>query len=301
MSVKINDTNDMKYTANTENRLLLPKYDIAFKSIFKDKNNTDVVEDFLKSVLGLPDDEVFDEIIVSDPELLPENDKTKRSVLDVLLNIRGKGIVNVEMQLCKISAMKKRLLHYYSKLASCQLKSGAGYEDFRKVVMIVIADFNFIDDPDNYYHRFVLYDKEHDLQFTDLIEFDIVEAKKVPAVSDNTARWSWAKFFGSSNDEELRAAAKEREKIGKAMLTIEKMSAEDSAWWRTMHEEMARMDEISRMNDARREGIEEGLEKGAIEIASRMKRNGKSVDEIANDTGMTADEIAEIFNYSKKA
>jgi predicted transposase/invertase (TIGR01784 family) len=155
------NTNVTDITSAPENKLLLPRYDVTFKSIFKNKENTDVVADFLKAVLDIPEDEDFEDIIVTDPELLPEADGEKISILDVLLKIKGKGIINIEMQFCKIKEIKERLIFYWSKLASRQLSAGESYANFNKVIMIVIADFNFIeDDPDNYYHRYTLYDHE---------------------------------------------------------------------------------------------------------------------------------------------
>jgi predicted transposase/invertase (TIGR01784 family) len=174
------------------------------------------------------------------------------------------------------------------------LSIGESYSNFKKVIMIVIADFNFIDDdPDNYYHRYLLYDKERDSLFTDLIEFVIVEVRKTPAKSDNTARWGWARFFGSGSDAELREAAKERDKIGKAMLTIEKLSADENARVLADREEIMRLDHISRMEGARREGLVKGRAEGEAkgradlktEIARRMAELGKTEAEIAKILG----------------
>jgi predicted transposase/invertase (TIGR01784 family) len=286
----VDATNNTDSTGAIENKLLLPRYDVTFKSIFKNKDNTDVVADFLKSVLDLSEDEDFEDIIVTDPELLPDADGEKFSILDVLLKIRGKGFINVEMQICKIQDMKERLIFYWSKLASRQLSAGESYSNFNKVIMIVIADFNFIDDdPDNYYHRYTLYDKERDSRFTDLIEFVIVETRKVPAKPDHTAKWGWARFFGSGSDAELREAARESEKIGKAMLTIEKLSADENARVRADYEEIMRLDHISRMEGARREGRVEGVAEGRAErdaeIARRMAAMGKTDAEIAEILG----------------
>jgi predicted transposase/invertase (TIGR01784 family) len=269
-------------TSVVENKLLLPRYDVTFKSIFKNKDNTDVVADFLKAVLDISEDEDFEDIIVTDPELLPEADGEKFSILDVLLKIRGKGIINVEMQICKIQDIKERLIFYWSKLASRQLSAGESYANFNKVIMIVIADFNFIDDdPDNYYHRYTLYDNERDSQFTDLIQFVIVELRKVKAQSDHTAKWGWARFFGSGSDAELREAAKESEKIAKAMLTIEKLSVDENARVLADREEIMRLDHISRMEGARNEGRAER----DAEIARRMAAIGKTDAEIAEILG----------------
>jgi predicted transposase/invertase (TIGR01784 family) len=276
------DTNDMNETNNTdgayetgggseidgadENSMILPRSDVAFKSIFTERGNLDVVEDFLRSVLDIPDSETLKDIVVSDPELLPEAEGEKLSILDIALTIPGKGIYIVEMQVCKIPDMKERLIHYWAKTAARQLSAGDNYAKFSKVIGVVIANFNFIDDdPDNYYHHYTLYDKERNSQFTDLIQFAIIEVNKAPVASDRTARWSWTKFFGSDNDAELRAAAQEREMIGKAMLTIERLSSDEKTRRRAEYEEMMRRDYVSRIEGAKREGEKLGIVKGRTE------------------------------------
>jgi predicted transposase/invertase (TIGR01784 family) len=64
--------------------------------------------------------------------------------------------------------------------------------------------------------------------------------------------------------------------------------------------EMALSDWTSGLNNARREGIQEGIEKGIKkgrregirEIAAKMKKRGISPEHIAEDTGLSAEDIA---------
>jgi predicted transposase/invertase (TIGR01784 family) len=261
---------------DTENTLLLPRYDTVFKSIFKAEANRDVVEDFLKAMLDIPSDVTFEDIIVQDPELLPDAAGEKLSILDVRLKIPEQGLINVEMQLFRLPEIKQRLVHYLTKAGASQLSVGDGYADFKRMVMIVIADFNFIHDTE-YFHRYRLYDKEHDSLFTDLLEFDIVELRKRPTESDHTTRWNWARFFGSDSDAELRAAAEESEKVAKAMLTIEKLSADKEERVRAEYQEMMRRDYVSRVDGAKREGRAER----DAEIVRRMTKLGMTDAEIA--------------------
>jgi predicted transposase/invertase (TIGR01784 family) len=272
---------------DNEKGLILPKNDIAFKSIFKDKNNKDVVEDFLKSVLDIPDDVVFEDIIVEDPELLPEIKDGKRSILDLRIKIPGQGLINVELQLCKVNAMRQRMVHYLAKTAASQLSKGDEYKNFNKTIMIIIADFAFIDDSESYLNRYVLYDKAHDSQFTDLLQFVIIELPKMPGETDHTPAWNWAKFFESSSHEEMREAAKGNEKVKKAMLIIEKLSADEAAVRRAEYEEMQRRDDVDRMEGAKREGH--------LEVARRMIEYGMDVALVAKYTGLSKEDIAEHF------
>jgi predicted transposase/invertase (TIGR01784 family) len=283
-------------------KLILPRYDVAFKALFKDENNRDVVADFLRSVLDIPDDEALEDIVVIDPEMLPGAKNEKISILDVLLKIPGQGTVNVEMQLCLIPGMKEKIVYYHAKTAARQLLSGDRYDKFSRVITIVISDVNFINDSDRYHHRYLLYDKDDGSLFTDLLEFDIFEVGKLTPEPDNTARWGWMKFFGSSSDEELHAAAKEREAIGKAMLTIAKLSADEAAWVSAMREEKQRRDYISGMEGAKEEGLAMGEARGRVagrteasmENARRMKSDGVDPALIKKYTGLSMVDIAKL-------
>jgi hypothetical protein len=141
---------------------------------------------------------------------------------------------------------------------------------------------------------------------------NLVELSRVSAKSDHTAKWGWARFFGSGSDVELREAAKESEKIGKAMLTIEKLSADESARVRADREEIMRLDHISRMEGAWREGFAEGfvesftegLAEVQAELDARCRAEGEARGraeleaEIAQrmaELGSTEAEIAKIL------
>jgi predicted transposase/invertase (TIGR01784 family) len=54
--------------------------------------------------------------------------------------------------------------------------------------------------------------------------------------------------------------------------------------------EMAMSDWTSGLNHARREGIQEGTRK----IAAAMKRRGAPIDQIAEDTGLSVEDIAQL-------
>jgi predicted transposase/invertase (TIGR01784 family) len=278
--------------------LLLPRYDVTFKSIFKGKGNEDVVEDFLRAALGIEGEAPFEDIAVEDPEMLPDAAGEKLSILDVLLRVPGRGIFNVEMQLCRLPEMRERLVFYWARMAARQLSAGQGYAALGKAASVVIADFDFIGGgPGEYFHRYVLYDPERGSLLTDLVEFDIIELRKVPAEPDGTARWEWARFFASRTDDELYEAASRNEKIGKAMIVLEKLSADENARFAAEREEMMRRDYVSRMEGALREGEALGRAEGEAlgraegealgraaqraEIARRMAELGMGEAEIA--------------------
>jgi predicted transposase/invertase (TIGR01784 family) len=53
-------------------------------------------------------------------------------------------------------------------------------------------------------------------------------------------------------------------------------------------------DLVSGLNHARREGLQEGIEKGRLEIVAKMKKRGIPIDQIAEDTGLSIKAITEL-------
>jgi predicted transposase/invertase (TIGR01784 family) len=60
--------------------ILPPKNDVVFKLLFGDKRNGDLLADFLKAVIRLPEDD-YSEITVVDPHLIRKHPDRKDGVL----------------------------------------------------------------------------------------------------------------------------------------------------------------------------------------------------------------------------
>ena len=98
--------------------------------------------------------------------------------------------------------------------------------------------------------------------------------------------------------------------IQKATARVMKLSKDARARLLYEYEVRARRDELSKLYDAREEGLAkgraEGLEKGMakgmakgraegiIAVARNMLRRNRPIDEIAEDTGLSFDEIKKI-------
>ena len=103
-------------------KLLSPKLDIVFKSIFTSEEHSDILSDFLAAVLDVEVDEI-NNIEIQNSELLPEFDEQKYSRMDIVLKLKGK-LVNIEMQVKKLSDFTERSLFYWSRLYARDLAEG---------------------------------------------------------------------------------------------------------------------------------------------------------------------------------
>ena len=167
------------------NEKLLPvKSDFIFKLIFGDQRNIDILADFLKSVLDIPDTE-YDHLIIVDPHIKKESAKDKYAILDVKIHTKSGNIIQVEIQVAPIPDMKPRVIYSQSKMVTEQMASGQKWGVIKRVVSIIITDYMLVPESDKYHNQF-RYRSVDGIEFSDLNEIDTLELGKLPPESDNT-------------------------------------------------------------------------------------------------------------------
>ena len=78
-------------------KLLKRTNDLVFKMIFGSEQNVDILEDFLKAALRLPDAE-YSHLRIVNPASTMEKVDDKTVILDVKVYTKSKHIINVKMQ-----------------------------------------------------------------------------------------------------------------------------------------------------------------------------------------------------------
>jgi predicted transposase/invertase (TIGR01784 family) len=258
---------------------ILPvKSDVIFRLFFADERNAEFLVSFLKSALDLPEDD-YDEIEIADPHLLREYPTDKLGVIDVKMKTKSRKIVHIEIQLSVTSELKNRIVFYDAKLVTEQIGSGDNYAAVKRVISIVITDEELIADSSRYHHRFTLYDRGAGVEFTDLLEFHTLELLKLPRDADGTPLYDWASFIAAETEEELNMIAERNQTIGKAIVKLRELSADERA--RDLYErrEKARRDESMRERWA--------VKQAQFEIAKNMLEGDESAEKIIRYTGLT--------------
>ena len=120
-----------------EKKLLKPKNDIVFQSLFSKKNEK-ITKAFAEALLEEKNDKI---IINSTKELYREKPEDKLGILDLELDINNKEKVDVEIQLVEREDFSNRLLYYFSRLYAGQAKRGSDYDECKRVVIIAIIDY----------------------------------------------------------------------------------------------------------------------------------------------------------------
>ena len=270
---------------------LLPKTDIIFKLLFGDERSVELLTDFLKSVLRIPAEE-YDEVTIVDPHLLREYEGDKLGILDVKIKTKSKKIINIEIQCRATAEMRERIVYSTSKTVTEQIKSGDKFQTIKRVISIVIADYTLIPESQEYHHRFILFDPDNNIEFTDIFEVNTLELKKLPETADGTELWNWLKFLSAERKEDLDMIAERSPRVKRAVVRLMELSNDERT--RMLYDSRMKME----WDIQGREKLakEEGEISRAFIIAKNALRKNMSVEDIADITGLTLDEITELKN-----
>jgi predicted transposase/invertase (TIGR01784 family) len=267
-------------------KTLLPvKSDFVFKLIFGDQRNVDILADFLKSVLDIPEEE-YDRLTIVDPHVKKESANDKYGILDVKVHTKKGNIIHAEIQLWFIPEMKERSVYYQSKMMTEQMSSGQDFSILKRVVSIIITDYPLVTESEKYHHQF-RYRTEDGIEFTNLTEINTLELKKLPTDTDSSGLWYWMKFIKSDDEGVLEMLAERSPQMRKAVGVLKELSADERTRMLYEEREKARRDIASMVGGAKAEGIREGH----FEVARNLLNMGVSLDTIVKATGFTHEDI----------
>jgi len=270
-----------------DKEFLSPRNDLVFKLLFGDERSIEQLTDFLKSVLRIPAED-YDLLTIVDPHLLPEYKGDKLGIIDVKLKTKSGKVINIEIQVNPMPQMKERVVFYDAKMITEQIGTKENYENIKKVISVVITDYLFIKESPKYHHRFVFYDPENNVEFTDVIEIHTLELPKLPSNEDGTPLWVWMKFLDAKTEEELNMVATKSPQVKKAVVRLMELSADERT--RMLYE--AREKE-RRDNYAREKGARHG---GLLDVARNAIQMDMPIDNIIKLTGLTRTEVESLQN-----
>jgi predicted transposase/invertase (TIGR01784 family) len=250
--------------------ILLPKTDFIFKIIFGDEHNKPLLKSFLQAVLHLDEDEF--EIVLVNPYQQPKEKDGKLSILDVKIRTKTGKLIDIEMQILQMENIFERVCFYKSVMVVEQVGKGENYDRIKKVINIVITDFNFIESAEagKYHHCFRFHDPQDGAYFGDVEEIHTIELPKLPAKSDDTAIWDWVKYIAVGTEEELTMLAGKNDELRHAVDELYRVSASDEVRARYEAREKAWRDREAQIlygkNQGRAEGIKEANAKNKAQI-----------------------------------
>ena len=289
-------------------KLLKPKNDIVFQSLFN-QNNEKITKAFVQALI----EEKIDKIVINqDKELLREKLDDKLGILDLQVDVNNNEKIDVEIQLIEKENFADRLLFYFSKMYGREIKRGDAYNKAKRVVLIAIIDFKLVltETITEIETEWKLREKNRpELTLTNSIEIRIIELEKVRKFygkNKNNIKAQWMLFLDDPNSKEVREIMEKNEEIKEATVVVKQMSEDEKMQRLAFLREKAILDEQEIIETATNKGLREGMEKGlakgieqgkkrkSTEIAKELLKENMPIEKIAKITKLSKEEIEQL-------
>ena len=282
-------------------KTLSPKLDVVFQALFGEVGNESITKGFLETIL----ERKIDSIDLSrNPILRREFKDEKLGVLDIIAKLDKNEICNIELQIVDKKNIIERILYYWSRLYSRQIKSGEDYKILQKAIVILITDFKIenLEELDYHSRWKIMEDKQgKKIILTQKLEIDIIELPKIigkEKEQDNLLDWLY--FLENPKSERVTEKMKENENLKEAVKKLDNLSEDERMQRIADLRQKAIMDEKAIYEKGLEVGIEKGIMEGSqkekIEIAKKMLDLKIDKETIAEATGLTEQEIEKNLN-----
>ena len=280
--------------SEAKRELLSKTNDKVFKEIFT--RNKSCMADFLKCILNISDEE-FEDLEFLDTHTRKGSPFDGEYILDIKVKTKS-HVIDVEMQVKRSPIMEQRIIVYLANMVKDQSCEGFKYKDIKKSVSIIIAAEHNLTNDNRYFHKYNMRDEKDNSKFTDLLEINLLELKKLPRSDDGTNLWDWLRFIKTNNEEEMKMLAHENPEIEKAYDALQDLSNDEAIRHEAQQREMYLQNEMA-INEERyeqgiKEGKEQGIKEGKIEIAKNLLSINLPLEQISSATGLTIDEIKKL-------
>lgn len=290
-------------------RLMDLKIDYAFKQLFGNDKNKDIMVVFLNAILQRTNRKQIRDITFLNIEAGGEYVDDKQSRLDLLVVTDDGERINVEIQFTNKYNMIKRSLYYWSGIYRSPLKKRMSYEELSTVISINILNFSLFDQTEQFHTTYHLYEDEERFKLTDVMEFHFIEMTKLIKAwkegaldpwNDVLARWLLLLgIVDHRNNQvyediyrELEEIAMKDETLKNAFQTWEELSmtpeeflAYESRLKRILDEEAAQ-----REMELRKQEIE--LQKQEIErVKNEIEQTKHEIEQVKYETEQTKYEV----------
>ncbi len=297
-----------------DNFIMLPTVDFCFKELMQ---NPKVRKGFISALLDLSPNEVEDTVLL--PTLLSRDSADdKLGIMDVRVLLKDGTQMNMEMQVKYFEYWDERALFYLSKMFDSQIRKGESYEKLQKCIHVSILDFIHFPNDNKCYRRIHFRDDQTSQLYSDKMELQILELKKLPPeVKTGEDVLAWMRFFSSKSKEEFQNMAKTNEYLDEAYNTLLNLSADEKKRLEYEAREKALKDYNTQISSAEKRGLKAGEEigrKAGEEIGIRKGKElgkelgvqearqvfklymqGKSPEEISSLCNISIDKVRQIL------
>jgi predicted transposase/invertase (TIGR01784 family) len=281
-----------------------PKNDLTFKRVFGEHKH--LCMSLINNMLPL--EKPIVSIEYQTGELVPVlTDVLRNTIVDVRCTDADKRQFIVEMQLYWSESFKSRVLLNATKAYVLQLDKAKDFELLYPVYALNFVNDKFDKSPEmenEYYHYYKIVNVNHTEKQIEGLEFLFLELPKFKPLNraEKKLRELWLRFLTEINETTKEAPREllENELTCEAMGYMERAAytKEQLEWYDKW--KIAAMTERSALKDAKNEGKIEGMIEGenkkALEIAIKMLKKGTSVEDICDYTELSQEQVQDLIN-----
>ena len=275
--------------------------DEAFKLVFGQESTKDVMIEFLNQVIT---DKTIVDVDFIDKEMHPYDRDKKTSVYDLFCKTDDGSRIIVELQKRKQDSYAERMLYYSMHQILKQVEAGADNFDFYPIYVISILNFtiesnNEITDVKTVYR---LFEEKHHTPLTTKVTYIFIElpkfSKKINELDGNILE---GMYFCLKNMQLLqsRPEALTHKVFDKIFKVSEFLEMDEETRAKILDNMTTERDLRNQFAYARAEGHAEGHAEGRAEghaegraeVAHRMLKAGMAIQQIAEFTQLSIEEI----------
>ncbi len=316
-----------------------PKIDLVFKKLFGSEENKDILLSLINAVLPenqqITELSIKNPYNVSDYAegklsiLDIKAEDAQGNLYDIEMQIKGTTFYGRRTLYYWAKIFGSQLDYITEEEVKKKEKRGKSYTDLNKCIVISLMDFEFFKD-DRYQRCFMLKDRETNETHTDLNYLDLyfVELEKFEKKHKNVKSLldRWIKFLNNADFYSQTALPEELaeiEQIRKASQRLEVMYLDKKEREYYDSQQKRYLDETSRIQEAVEKAVGEAVEKAVgeavekavgeavekavgeaelskqTEIAKKLIKRNLSNADIAEDTGLTLEQINELRKETK--
>ena len=275
----------------TETENFTARNDYAFKKIFGSEENKDILIEFLSLATGIEKND-FNDIRIENNELQPQFYQDKAGRLDIKVILKDGKKIDIEMQNIYFSYYPKRSILYWCELFIESFKKGEAYSNLNKCIAINILNESF---PltDKLHSIYQILEIENHSQLDDVLAIHFLDLTKLKAIQE-TELEKWLLFIRTEDKKVREKLAEGNPMIAKANVVMnnfysnEKERAAYQAAWRY------ESDRVSMLKETEEKAMAKGIKEGIISTAKKLIKMNIQIENIAEATGLTKEEIAKL-------
>ena len=206
------NTNTNEKKNKKKRKLLSPKMDLVFQVLFGEVGNENITKNFLEAILQEP---IKDVDLSKNPILRRESPKGKMGVLDVIAEVNGMKMCNIEMQMKEQDDIISRLLYYWARTYERNIHKSEEYNTLKRTIEILIANFEIpgLEELEYCTDWKLIETKGRKVILTDFIEIVIIELPKIYRLNENekdNKLLDWLYFLENPSSEKVKKIMEEK-------------------------------------------------------------------------------------------